>query len=252
MTLCRWCFQTPTQTSLCDNCYNTTTDLLRRSLDCLNLINDEIGKQTSKASLGGGSEPGVPAPISLDALGAKDELKAVLVRLCVRARLPGYDPRLLWVNASRLRALFMGAGTDPLQGLCQALEDAVSKCERVIDTRTERVPYGDCAECGQRIIAPVGVQFVRCPNGHATTAAEAHQTRTERILDAVGSEHLPVARIVDALILLGFPDITRSIIENWISRGKLTRHNGIVSVADALDLAEARRDKKRKTKTGKR
>lgn len=237
---CRHC-GAETVAALCGRCVNLVRNLCVQAGEVLPLMEDEIAKDTAKASIGSASG-GDKSVLSLHALEARDDLRRVILLLQDRAgcRKDG-KPDTLGCEAYGLQKHRYGqSADDPLYSLVEEFQDAVKKCWRTVDAREEKVTAGRCA-CGETLRTWRGQKgIVVCHKcRHISTFEEAQERMSNKVLDGLSGKYFTPAEAVDALAVCHH-EVTLKVVEGWARHKPVTKDGTKLLFDDVLDLAEKR------------
>lgn len=244
MNNCRHCGG-ETVAALCGRCVNTVRALAVQAGEVLPLMEDEIAKDTAKASIGSASG-GDKSVLNIHALEARDDLRRVILLLQDRAgcRKDG-KPETLGREAYGLQKHRYGqSADDPLYSLVEELQDAVKKCWRTVDAREEKITAGKCV-CGETLRTWRGQKgIVVCHKcRHISTLEEAEERLNDKIDDGVYDAWLTNNQMSDALTRFEIylkPDSVSKMVRR--AEGEIPRDDqNRTCVRDVVDYIERKK-----------
>lgn len=249
---CQICDQ-PTHARTCNPCISIVENLLDKARLLLPELTTEATGQATKTPGGWstGSE-GVPLGIRLAPLQASNKLTHAIRNLGKHLGLNTKHPTMLIPIAYKLA--WPAENTDSLKTLYTELTLAVRAAERIVDRQPERVFFGWCTSCSERIWASAEWTYLTCTCGQGLDLIALKEQRGSMIHDRLDGAYFTSTDTSTALACCGYT-VTQEQISMWGQRGKVPREkingNWVYLFDEALHQAElkelrrARREQKK-------
>jgi hypothetical protein len=221
--------------ALCTGCAREIRALLLTAANISGDLDDATAKLLRRGA--GGRRTDTESALPID-LRASETASALRVELAVRVnRL--LRPKEPWPTADihGLARWLAGHGDrwshhPESPRMLTEVRSRVRDALAVIDRAPERVPAGNCAECGARLLAELGTDAVTCSCGALTEGLADKRARRAAAADVLGT----AAEISGALERIGIR-VPRGTITSWASRGRLAaRPGGVYALSDVLAL----------------
>jgi hypothetical protein len=229
---------------LCTGCARELRALLLTAANISGDLDDATAKLLRRG--GGGRRTETESALPID-LRASDTARALRVELACRVN-KLLRPKEPWpvADVHGLARWLVGHGDrwsrhPESARMLAEIRRRVGDALAVIDRAPERVPAGNCAACGARLLAELGTDMVTCACGTLAEGLQDKRARRAAAADVLGT----AAEISGALERIGI-SVPRGTITSWASRGRLTpRPGGVYALSDVLALHAQRTAKAR-------